>query len=55
MHPDIKVVPDCPSDELLQQLHRRWMETRDPRDGAKFAAMVNSMSKASQVPNGEHS
>lgn len=26
--------------ELLKQAHRRWIETRDPRDGDRFADLV---------------
>jgi hypothetical protein len=29
-------------DELIKQAHRRWMETRDARDGDRFAAVVQA-------------
>jgi hypothetical protein len=33
--------------ELLHQAHRRWMETRDPKDGDRFAELVQVAAKAS--------
>lgn len=29
-------------DELIKQAHRRWIETRDPKDGDRFAAVVQA-------------
>jgi hypothetical protein len=31
--------------ELLTQLHRRWLETRDPKDGDRFSFMVAELAK----------
>lgn len=31
--------------ELLIALHRRWLETRDPRDGDRFAFFLAEMTK----------
>jgi hypothetical protein len=31
--------------ELLKQAHRRWMETRDPKDGDRFADLVLRLAK----------
>jgi len=31
--------------ELLTALHRRWIETRDPRDQDRFAFFVAEMTK----------
>jgi hypothetical protein len=34
--------------ELLTQAHRRWIETRDPKDGNRFAALVWRLSAVSR-------
>lgn len=45
--------------ELLTQLHRRWLETRDPRDGDRFAFLVVELAKQDaknrypSFPNGQ--
>jgi hypothetical protein len=31
--------------ELLTALHRRWIESRDPRDGDRFAFYVTELTK----------
>lgn len=31
--------------ELLTALHRRWIETRDPKDGDRFAFLLSDMTK----------
>jgi hypothetical protein len=31
--------------ELLTQLHRCWIETRDPRDGDRFSFLVAELAK----------
>jgi hypothetical protein len=32
--------------ELLTALHRRWIETRDPEDGDRFAFYLAELTKA---------
>jgi hypothetical protein len=41
------VEPDAT--ELLTQAHRRWIETRDPKDGDRFAALVAALTKKSEL------
>jgi hypothetical protein len=31
--------------ELLTALHRRWIETRDPKDGDRFAMFLDELRK----------
>lgn len=33
--------------QLLVETHRRWIETRDPKDGDRFADIVLAASRAS--------
>lgn len=36
---------------LLTQAHRRWIETRDPKDGDRFAAIVAEMTRNPRPPS----
>jgi hypothetical protein len=38
---------------LLMLAHRHWIETRDPKDGDKFAALVASLAVHPQRPDAE--
>jgi hypothetical protein len=33
--------------ELMKQAHRRWIETRDPKDGDRFADLVQAAAQQS--------
>jgi hypothetical protein len=36
--------------ELLLQAHRRWIETRDPKDADRFALLVAKLTKQRGQP-----
>jgi hypothetical protein len=31
--------------ELLKQLHRRWLETREPKDGDRLADLISILAR----------
>lgn len=35
--------------ELLTSFHRRWIETRDPKDGDRFALLVAELARKSST------
>lgn len=45
------VEPDL--DQLLILAHRRWIETRDPKDGDRFAMLAAELSKKSALTSAQ--